>query len=190
MFKGIVQGAGIIKKISKNDDTQRHGITFPKDILESVEKGTVMLVNGCSLTVVRISGDVVYFDIDQAINTTTFKELEVGNKVNLEVRPEFGSLLGKGALTGNIKGVATVDNITEEEDRLKVYIKIPKDLIENILSEDHIGINGVSHSIEEISDDIIFINYPKNLSITTNLGTLEKGSDVNVETLNVSNEWD
>lgn len=30
MFKGIVQGTGIIKKISKNDETQRHGIIFPK----------------------------------------------------------------------------------------------------------------------------------------------------------------
>ncbi|OBU13913.1 hypothetical protein AYY19_07430 [Photobacterium aquimaris] len=189
MFKGIVHGTGIIKKISKNDDTQRHGITFQKNILDLVAKDTVMLVNGCSLTVVRITGDIVYFDIDQALNTTTFDSLEIGDKVNLELRPEFGSLLGKGALTGNIKGVATVDNVTEEEDLLKVYIEIPKNLTKNISAEDHIGINGVSNSIEEVSNDIICINYPKNLSITTNLSTLEAGSKVNVETLNVSNEW-
>lgn len=186
MFKGIAQATGIIKKISKNNDSQRHGITFPKNVLDLVEKNTVMLVNGCSLTVARITGDVVYFDIDQALKTTTFDSLEVDDKVNLEIHPKFGVTVGRGGLTGNIKGVAIVDNITEEEDFLKVYIHIPKTLTDNISTKDYIGINGISNSIEEISGDIISINYPENLFNTTNLSTLRKHSPVNVEILN---EW-
>ena len=186
MFKGIVQGTGIIKKISKNDGTQRHGITFPKNILDLVGKDTVMLVNGCSLTVVRITDDTVYFDIDQPLNTTTFDSLEIGDKVNLEVHPKFGVTVGRGGLTGKIKGVAIVEDITEAGSFLKFYINIPKNLTENISEKDDIGINGMSSYIEEISGDIICINYNKDLFNTTNLNTLTKSSPVNVEILN---EW-
>lgn len=98
---------GTIKKISKSDDRQRHGIIFPKNILQSVEVNSVMLVNGCSLTVVRITGNVVYFDIDQALNTTTFDWLDVGSKVNLEIHPKFGVTVGRGGLTGQSKVLLT-----------------------------------------------------------------------------------
>ncbi|MCD9475389.1 hypothetical protein [Photobacterium phosphoreum] len=186
MFKGIVQGTGIIKKISKNDETQRHGIIFPKNVLDLVEKNTVMLLNGCSVTVVRITGDVVYFDIDQALKTTTFDSLDVGNHVNLEIHPKFGVTVGRGGLTGKIKGVAIVEDIIEAGNCLKVYINIPKTLTENISERDDIGINGMSSYIEEISGDIICISYNKDLFNTTNLNTLTKNSPVNVEILN---EW-
>ncbi|GAD32028.1 lumazine binding domain protein [Photobacterium leiognathi] len=34
-----------------------------------------MLVAGCSLTVVSVLNDMVYFDIDQPLTTTTFGEV-------------------------------------------------------------------------------------------------------------------
>ncbi|PAJ71791.1 hypothetical protein CJF42_24830 [Pseudoalteromonas sp. NBT06-2] len=186
MFKGIVQGVGTIKKISKSDDRQRHGIIFPKNILQSVEVNSVMLVNGCSLTVVRITGNVVYFDIDQALNTTTFDWLDVGSKVNLEIHPKFGVTVGRGGLTGQIKGIANINNIIKEDDYFQVFIDIPKSLTDNISERDDIGINGISTCIDTMSDSIACINYPLDLLSSTNLSMLEKDSVVNVEILN---EW-
>ncbi|OBU18133.1 hypothetical protein [Photobacterium aquimaris] len=186
MFRGIVQGRGVIKSISKSEDSQRQGIVFPEDILKLVDVDTVMLVNGCSLTVVRILNDTVYFDIDQALGTTTFDKLKEGDQVNLEVHPKFGEVVGRGGLTGNIKGTASIVEVEDNEVGLSVLIDIPKALAENLTVQDDIGINGISSSIISMSNSVITLHYPRDLFVKTNLATFSKDMKVNVEILN---EW-
>ncbi|PSV18930.1 hypothetical protein C0W44_17250 [Photobacterium leiognathi subsp. mandapamensis] len=186
MFRGIVQGCGVIRSISKSEDSQRHGIIFPEDMLQLVDVDTVMLVNGCSLTVVRILGDMVYFDIDQALGTTTFDGLKEGDQVNLEIHPKFGEVVGRGGLTGNIKGTALVTAIEENEAGFSVLIDIPKGLAENLTVQDDIGIDGISLPITDMSDSLITLNYSRDLLANTNIASLAKDVKVNVEILN---EW-
>ncbi|PSV52522.1 hypothetical protein C9J45_11540 [Photobacterium sp. GB-1] len=186
MFRGIVQGRGVIKSISKSEDSQRHGIVFPGGMLELVDIDTVMLVNGCSLTVVRILNDTVYFDIDQALGTTTFESLKEGDQVNLEIHPKFGEVVGRGGLTGNIKSTALVTGVEEDEAGFSVFIDIPKSLSENLMVQDDIGIDGVSSPITDMSNSVITLHYPRDLLANTNLAMLKKDVKVNVEILN---EW-
>ncbi|AUI85414.1 hypothetical protein BS333_02905 [Vibrio azureus] len=188
MFKGIIQGCGVIKSISKSQDGQRHGIVFPEGMIQSIEKDTVMLVNGVSLTVVRIAGDVVYFDLDldRALGATTLGDLKEGDQVNLEIHPEFGEIIGRGALTGNIQGTALVTQVEENDNGFSVSIDIPQTLSDNLAVKGDIGIDGVSSCIQDKSDNVITLHYPRDLLPNTNFAMLTKGAKVNVETLS---EW-
>ncbi|GEM76546.1 hypothetical protein [Vibrio sagamiensis] len=188
MFKGIVQGRGVIKSISKSPESQRHGVVFPKEIIQDVDVDTVMLVNGVSLTVVRIQGDVVYFDLDhdRALATSTLDNLEEGEYVNLEIHPNFGEVIGRGGLTGIIQGTAHITQIEKGNDGFSISIDIPKSLTDSLMVNDDIGINGISSSIKEKSDNIITLHYPHELLQNTNLAMLAEGRKVNVE---IINEW-
>ncbi|WP_318476188.1 hypothetical protein [Photobacterium leiognathi] len=186
MFRGIVQDRGVIRTISKSEDSQRHGIIFSEGMLQLVNVGTVMLVNGCSLTVASVLNDMVYFDIDQALVTTTFDGLEEGDQVNLEIHPKFGEVVGRGGLIGNIKGTALVTAVEENEAGFSVLIDIPERVAENLTVEEEIGIDGISSCITDMSESVITLHYPRDLLANTNIASLAKDVKVNVEILN---EW-
>lgn len=71
------------------------------------------------LTVESVLNDMVYFDIYQALVTTTFDGLEEGDQVTLENHPKFGEVVGRGGLIGNIKGTALVTAVEENEAGFK-----------------------------------------------------------------------
>ena len=82
---GHIDGIGVITKIVKRGDSFEFNFQVNDEISRYiVEKGSVA-VNGVSLTVAKIIGNQFMVSIiPYTINSTTFKEKKVGDKVNIE----------------------------------------------------------------------------------------------------------
>ena len=92
MFTGIVQGMGKITDIAQpSPDFRTHTVELPPEIADNLQTGASVANNGCCLTITRIDGNKVSFDLmDETLRKTNLGSLKVGDSVNLERAARFG----------------------------------------------------------------------------------------------------
>ena len=65
MFTGIVQGTAEVVEILSKENFRTHVLRMPAAQLEGLAPGASVAHNGCCLTVTRVEGDRVSFDLIQ-----------------------------------------------------------------------------------------------------------------------------
>ena len=63
MFTGIVQGKGRVIAIEDKGDFRTHIIELPSELVNNLETGASIANNGCCLTVTKIDGNKISFDL-------------------------------------------------------------------------------------------------------------------------------
>ena len=108
MFTGIVQGVAELVAIEESASFRTHVIRMPsREWGEGLALGASVAHNGCCLTVTRVEGDLVSFDLMQeTLRLTNLGLLQVGDKVNVERAARFGDEIGGHAMSGHIIGMA------------------------------------------------------------------------------------
>ena len=83
MFTGIVQGTAKVVSIDDKPNFRTHVIRMPSPAWgEGLALGASVAHNGCCLTVTRVEGDLVSFDLMQeTLRLTNLGQLVVGDKV-------------------------------------------------------------------------------------------------------------
>ena len=85
MFTGIVQGKGRVIAIEDKGDFRTHIIELPSELVNNLETGASIANNGCCLTVTKIDGNKISFDlVKETLRLTNLGELTVGSEVNIE----------------------------------------------------------------------------------------------------------
>jgi riboflavin synthase len=115
MFTGIVQGTAELVAIDSLPNFRTHVIRMPSPAWgEGLALGASVAHNGCCLTVTRVEGDLVSFDLMQeTLRLTNLGQLVVGDKVNVERAARFGDEIGGHAMSGHIMGTAEVSAVTD-----------------------------------------------------------------------------
>lgn len=91
---GHIDGTGVISDIQKGKDEVGITIQLSPGLAEHIVKKGSIAINGISLTVTKITGDVLGISlIPHTISVTNFGCLKVGDRVNVET-----DILGKYAL--------------------------------------------------------------------------------------------
>jgi riboflavin synthase len=106
----------------------------------------------------------------------------LGTKVNLERSLAANGRIGGHIVQGHIEACVTVLSIQEDGIGQLVEIELPADLHPYIVSKGFIALNGASLTVVEAKDDrfsIALIPYTRE---HTNLGQLEPGTKLNLET--------
>lgn len=82
MFTGIVQGMGKITDIAQpSPDFRTHTVELPPEIADNLQTGASVANNGCCLTITRIDGNKVSFDLmDETLRKTNLGSLKVGDR--------------------------------------------------------------------------------------------------------------
>lgn len=113
MFTGIVQGTAELVAIDSLPNFRTHVIRMPSPAWgEGLALGASVAHNGCCLTVTRVEGDLVSFDLMQeTLRLTNLGQLVVGDKVNVERAARFGDEIGGHAMSGHIMGTAEVTSV-------------------------------------------------------------------------------
>ena len=181
MFNGIVKKRGIISKIN----LQKRGLDlFIKSNFLFVSKdiGTSLSCNGVCLTLVEFKKKISRFYIsNETLNRSTFKNLNIGDSVNLEKPMKFGQDVSGHFMQGHVDCIASVKNIKNSYKSRIINFNLQRKFI-NLLSEKaSIAINGVSLTINKVkkkSFEICII--PHTLKLT-NLINLNKNDLVNIE---------
>ena len=182
MFTGIVQGTAEIIDIVKKENFRTHRLRFPAAAIEGLSTGASVAHNGCCLTVTRIEGDRVDFDLMQeTLRATNLGGLEVGDRVNFERAARFGDEIGGHAMSGHILCTAEVVAVDVTANNHRIRFRLPDAWRKYLFTKGYIGIDGISLTIGEVSGSEFDVNLiPETLERTT-LGERRIGDRVNIE---------
>jgi riboflavin synthase len=172
MFTGIVEELGRVESMESGRVRIAAGM-----VLDDVELGASIAVNGCCLTVVD-SGDGWWeADVsDETLSRTSLATVAVGDAVNLERAVRLADRLGGHLVQGHVDGVGEV---VEPVPDLRV--RVPDGLQRYIVEKGSITVDGVSLTVVEPLDDGFTVAIIPHTADVTTLGRRSPGDAVNLE---------
>lgn len=183
MFTGIVQGKGRVIAIEDKGDFRTHIIELPKELVSNLETGASVANNGCCLTVTKIEGTQISFDlVKETLRLTNLGELKVGSEVNIERAAKYGDEIGGHVMSGHIVTTAEVAKIITSENNLQIWFRIfDKALMKYILHKGFIGIDGISLTVGDVVNNRFCVHLIPETRDRTTLGYKRLGDKVNIE---------
>ena len=185
MFTGIIETTGIIEKADITPANTRLTINALRLGLHNVAIGDSISVGGCCLTVVAKSPETFSVDVsNETLSMTT--GLIQGNEVNLEKSLRFGDRIGGHLVSGHIDGVGLVTAMEDLGASWRLEIDAPKDLAKFVARKGSITVNGVSLTVNTVSDAAngstkFEINIIPHTHQVTTIRLLRQGAKVNLE---------
>lgn len=151
MFTGIVECTGKVVRCTPIEKGARYTISIP--FAAELALGDSVAVNGCCLTVDRVEGNEVEFDLlTQTMRVTSLGMLREGSLCNLERAMSAEGRFGGHMVMGHVDCTATVTSITPVGQDHMVRIRIPEELTRYTIDKGSITIDGVSLTIASIHD--------------------------------------
>jgi riboflavin synthase len=190
MFTGIITGVGRIAAIDDLGSSQQHGkrltLTAPAGYLDDVGLGDSIALNGACMTVTSLDANAGRFSIDiSAESLARTAGLDRPGPVNLEkaLRPQ--DRLGGHLVSGHVDGVGRVLKMEPVGESWELRILAPRELAKYLAYKGSITVNGVSLTVNAVSDTAdgteLSINLIPHTVQNTALHALQAGSAVNLE---------
>ncbi|OBT12163.1 riboflavin synthase subunit alpha [Vibrio sp. UCD-FRSSP16_10] len=182
MFTGIVQATAKIVSITAKQDFQTHVLELPEQLSHNINIGASIAHNGCCLTVTKIEGLQVQFDLMKAtLDLTNLGELEVGDAVNVERAARFGDEIGGHNMSGHISGTVVITKIERTANNQSIWFEADENSMRYILKKGYIGLDGCSLTIAEVKDNQFSVNLIPETLTRTLFGQRQIGDRVNLE---------
>ncbi|NLS12659.1 riboflavin synthase subunit alpha [Vibrio sp. SM6] len=154
MFTGIVKGMAQLVGIDKKEQFQTHTLRFEPEWSAGLAIGASVAHNGCCLTVTRMDGELVSFDLMQAtLRLTNLGRLQVGDFVNIERAARIGDEIGGHNMSGHITLQADIVDVINTPNNRAIWFSIPLGMAKYVLEKGYIGIDGCSLTIGEVKSD-------------------------------------
>ena len=182
MFTGIIEEMGVVKAVGKTLQGCRVAI-LAKTVLDGLTVGDSVTVNGVCLTVVGCDDAEMKADISpETLTVTALGMLKAGDPVNLERAMRLGDRLGGHLVTGHVDGVGTIRSRVQDHDALQVMIEAPRDILRYCVPKGSITVDGISLTINEVTDRGFRVTIIPHTAKVTTLGVKHVGDAVNLET--------
>jgi len=184
MFTGIVTALGTVRAITPlaTGSDMRLTIEAPWPDAASIPIGASIGCSGCCLTAVEVGRD--WFTADASAETlsrTTLGRWRPGTRVNLERSLCLGDELGGHLVSGHVDGVGEALSSVPEHGSTRWTFRVPPALARFIAVKGSIGVDGVSLTVNEVSDDTFGVNIIPHTASVTSFGSLRPGDAVNLE---------
>jgi len=151
MFTGIVECTGTVLQRTPIEKGARYTIDIP--FAAELAPGDSVAVNGCCLTVDRIEGSRVEFDLlTQTMKITSLGTLTEGSLCNLERAMGSSGRFGGHLVMGHVDCTATITSITPIGQDHMVRLRIPEQLTRYTIDKGSIAIDGISLTIAAIHE--------------------------------------
>lgn len=190
MFTGIITAVGRIVAIHDLGSSSTYGkrltLACPDGYLDDVSLGDSIALNGACMTVTQIDLLQQRFAIDisaESLDKTT--GLTQQGSVNLEKALRASDRLGGHIVSGHVDGIGQVAFFGQVGESWELRLQIPTLLSKFLAYKGSITVNGVSLTVNQVSDNDsgceISINLIPHTVQNTALGTLKAGARVNLE---------
>jgi riboflavin synthase len=184
MFTGIVTALGTVRDITPlgGSADMRLSIAASWPDTATIPIGASIGCSGCCLTAVEIGPD--WFAADASAETlgrTTLGRWQPGSRVNLERSLRLGDELGGHLVSGHVDGVGEVLSATPEHGSTRFVFRVPADLACFIAVKGSVAVDGVSLTVNEVTDDTFGVNVIPHTATVTSFGLLRPGGAVNLE---------
>ena len=182
MFTGIIKATGEVGQIVPRGGDMR--LTIRSDGLpwNEFEVGESISVNGVCLTAVDFEQDGFLTDVSvETLNVTALEGLTIGDKVNLEPSLALGERLGGHLVSGHVDCVGTVRGRESDARSVRLDIEIPAQYRRYVARKGSVCIDGVSLTVNEVSDNVFSVNIIPHTADVTIIGGYQVGTSVNIE---------
>jgi riboflavin synthase len=184
MFTGIVTALGTVRAITSlgGSADMRLTMTAPWPDTASIAVGASIGCSGCCLTAVEIGPDWFAADASaETLSRTTLGRWRPGTRVNLERSLCLGDELGGHLVSGHVDGVGEVLLAATEHGSTRFVFRVPAGLARFVAVKGSIAVDGVSLTVNEVTDDTFGVNIIPHTASVTGFGTLRPGDAVNLE---------
>ena len=182
MFNGIIYSTGKVVSLLKKKNSSYVGLESNMNF-NTKDIGSSISCNGICLTLIKIKKKTVFFYISiETLKRSNFKNLKIGNIINLEKSIIYGQKISGHFLQGHIDTIASISNIKIIDKSWIIKFKIENQkLTKYLIEKASIGINGVSLTISKIIKNYFEINIIPHTLKLTNLKNIKKNDLVNIE---------
>jgi riboflavin synthase len=181
MFTGIIEELGTVASVEVLPDSIR--LAIKGDLVrQDLSQGESISVNGVCLTAAEITSDGFIADVMlETLNRSSLSGIAQGESVNLERAMSGAGRFGGHVVQGHVDGVAEIISREPSANWEVVKVKIPAELSKYVVHKGSITFDGVSLTVNDISDNTVSLSLiPETLRLTT-LGTKQVGDKLNVE---------
>ena len=184
MFTGIVTDIGRVRSVEKRGDTRL--VIETRYDTDAVDIGASIACSGVCLTVVDKGPG--WFAVDASAETlgaTSLTQWKAGTGVNLERALKVGDELGGHIVTGHVDGVGEVVDRRSEGDSVRLTALAPTALAPFIARKGSITWDGVSLTVNDVTDGQdgcrFGVNIVPHTQQETTLGETQTGDLINLE---------
>lgn len=152
-------------------------------LAEGVGPGDSVAVNGVCLTVSKIQGAVIDFDVSgETILKTGTGKLIAGAKVNLERAMIAGGRFGGHIVQGHVDGTGTVKSVEKKGQFFDVWFSVSKEIADEMVPKGSVAVNGISLTVAAMDEKGFKVAVIPTTWNQTTLCVLSVGDEVNIET--------
>jgi riboflavin synthase len=186
VFTGIVQDIGEIASIIPREGDVAIEIALREIDSGAIHIGDSVSVAGACLTVVDRREDRLFFDVSkETLARTLMGQWRPGVKVNVELAMSGSDRFGGHMVSGHIDGKGRLVNCYESARSTRMVFEGGKEIAPYIAEKGSITIDGVSLTVNSVSDEPSSVRFevnlvPHTLSATT-LGNLDTDDRVHLE---------
>ncbi|MDH5696668.1 MAG: riboflavin synthase [Dehalococcoidia bacterium] len=177
MFTGVVEEVGRVISAPSG------GLAIAASgVLEGMERGASMAVNGVCLTVTNFDSNSFSVDVmPETLKRTNLGLLKAGDGVNLERPLTLGGRLGGHLVQGHVDDTGSVASVTRSGEAMVIRFEAPPQLMPYMVEKGFIAIDGVSLTIvskDTNSFQVSVVDYTRK---HTTLGSRRASDLVNLE---------
>lgn len=181
MFTGIVEEMGVVTSLEKTLAGARLSILAQK-IMDDLVVGASVSVNGACLTVLTRTDQTFTVDLSpETLAVTTLGGLAAGVPVNLERAMKLNERIGGHLVTGHVDGVGSLRGRRQEGNAIVLTIEAPLEILRYCVPKGSVTIDGISMTINDVTDRTFSIAVIPHTAKLTTLGLLKEGERVNLE---------
>ena len=190
MFTGIITGVGRIAAVHPLGSSTQHGVRLtvaaPSGYLDDVSLGDSIAINGACMTVTTFNVPQATFTVDVSAESLdkTAGLAQLG-PVNLEKALRAHDRLGGHIVSGHVDGVGHITRFEQVGESWELCVLTPPALGKFFAYKGSITLNGVSLTVNRVTDTAqgceCSINLIPHTIEHTALGSLKAGSRVNLE---------
>lgn len=194
MFTGIVTGLGRIVDVKALGTAPAHGkqlqIDTPAGYLDDVQLGDSIALNGACMTVTSLNPEQRRFSVDiSAESLAKTAGLDQPGPINLEKALRANDRLGGHLVSGHVDGIGTVAHFAPVGESWELRVVAPRELARFLAYKGSITVNGVSLTVNQVTDlgadqaqaCEVSVNLIPHTLQNTSLGGLSAGRHVNLE---------
>jgi riboflavin synthase len=181
MFTGIIEEIGSISNIKQTGESIIMTIDAKK-ILEDVQLGDSIAVNGVCLTVTSFSEKQFTVDVmPETVKATSLRALKRGSKVNLERAMAAGGRFGGHFVSGHADGLGVIKSKKPVDNAVYYEIEVSSDILQFIIYKGSVTVDGTSLTVFGLSENSFTISLIPHTTSETIIGLKGTGDIVNIE---------
>jgi len=184
MFSGIIENSAKVISFTKLKD---YKLVLETDLkFTDIKKGSSVCCNGICLTVVSKKKNnrkiLLTFDVSkETLNCSNFNQIKKGDVINIEKSLRVGDEISGHFVFGHVDDTSPLLSIKKVDGSYELQFKISKKLRGLVAKKGSIAINGISLTINSISNNCIILNIIPYTWDKTNLNKLKIGDRINLE---------